>query len=66
MGKLIVRYEVEGDKMPDNCVDCPVIKDYFERCPLDIWYWKAGDFPLLYAKYKHHRHGRCPLVLEDD
>ena len=65
MGKLVVKYEVEGDRMPDNCNECPVVEWSYSRCPCDIWYWKRGDMPMLYARYMKKRHKDCPLTFED-
>ena len=62
MGKLVVRYEIEADKMPDNCNECPVVRFHFERCPCDVSYWKAYDKVLLYARYTRKRHKDCPLT----
>lgn len=62
MGKLTVKYEVEAEKMPDNCAECAVAMPLFERCPLDIYYWKAYDKPMLYAKYRKKRHKDCPII----
>lgn len=62
MGKLVVRYEIEAEKMPDNCNECPVARFYFERCPCDVWYYKRGDMPMLYSKFNKKRHKDCPLT----
>jgi hypothetical protein len=66
MGKLTVKYEVEAEKMPDNCAECAVVEKFLERCPLDIWYWKAGDMPMLYAKFTKKRHKDCPIISFDE
>lgn len=65
MSKVYVNYEVEGmEELPSNCAECKVIEKLFEHCPCDIYYWKAYDRVLLYAKYKKKRHPNCPLVVQ--
>ena len=70
MGKLVVRYEIEADKMPDNCNECPLWAGVRVggdcRCPREVWYWKGGDNPQLYARYRSRRAKDCPLTFVEE
>ena len=61
-GKLVVRYTIPADKIPDNCNECPINGD-FPKCPLSdkVNYWKSYDNLVTYSRYTKKRHNKCPL-----